>query len=101
MKKLEVSGTLITLDMFRCSVIVLVAKDSDTVIKGLPDLWKANGWNRKELPGIKKLIRDACENHGCFGVSLSLTRWTAILYISPMIYQRFRKRSLSMSVSMP
>lgn len=66
MKKLEVSGTLITLDMFKCSVIVLAAKSADTVIKGLSDLWKANEWNTKDLPEIKKLIKGACDNHDHF-----------------------------------
>ena len=55
MEKVQISGTLITLDIFRCSVLVLVGEDEDSIIEGLPDLYKNNGW--KDPDSTIKLIR--------------------------------------------
>lgn len=60
MEKVQISGTLITLDIFRCSVLVLVGEDEDSIIEGLPDLYKNNGW--KDPDSTIKLIRkDHCD----------------------------------------
>ena len=56
MKKLEFSGVVIDLDIFRCSVLVLVGKDEETIQKGLPDLYKCNRWSGNDLENTKKLI---------------------------------------------
>ena len=56
----EISGTIITLDIFRCSVAVLVAPDKESVIKGVPKLYKK--WKvpkedtEKEIKSIKEAI---------------------------------------------
>ncbi len=60
MEKVQISGTLITLDIFRCSVLVLVGKDEESIIAGLPDFYKNNGWEDSDR--IIKLIRkDHCD----------------------------------------
>ena len=60
MEKVHISGTLITLDIFRCSVLVIVGKDEESIIDGLPDLYKHNGW--KDSDRIIELIKkDHCD----------------------------------------
>lgn len=66
MEKVQISGTLITLDIFRCSVLVIVGKDEESIIEGLPDLYKNNGW--KDVDKAIRLIR---EDH-CDGDELDL-----------------------------
>ena len=58
MKKDEFSGTVITLDIFRCSVIIFVGKDEDTILKGLPGYWKNQEWETKDLKRVKGLLKD-------------------------------------------
>lgn len=60
MDKVQISGTLITLNIFRCSVLVIVGKDEESIIAGLPDLYNNNGW--KDVDRVIKLIRkDHCD----------------------------------------
>ena len=59
MEKVQISGVLITLDIFRCSVLVLVGKDEDSIIGGLPGLYKHNGWKDSNRT-IELIKKDHC-----------------------------------------
>lgn len=63
MKKLEFSGVVIDLDIFRCSVLILVGKDEETIQKGLPDLYKCNEWSNNDLENTKKLIAEVFKDN--------------------------------------
>ena len=58
MRKSELSCTSITLDIFRCSVLILVGENEETIIDGLPDLFKENEWG-----GVEQTIKHIKENH--------------------------------------
>ena len=58
MEKVQISGTLITLDIFRCSVIVLVGKDEESIIDGLPDLYKT-----LEIEDVDRTIKLIKKDH--------------------------------------
>ena len=60
MEKVQISGTLITLDIFRCSVLVLVGKDEDSIIEGLPNLYIHNGWKDSDRT-IELIKRSHCD----------------------------------------
>ena len=61
MEKVQISGTLITLDIFRCSVLVLVGKNEESIIDGLPDLYRNNGWD--DVDRTISLIKEGyCDN---------------------------------------
>ena len=60
MEKVQISGTLITLDIFRCSVLVIVGKDEESIIDGLPDLYKHNGWEDPDRT-IELIKKDHCD----------------------------------------
>jgi hypothetical protein len=60
MEKVQISGTLITLDIFRCSVLVIVGKDEESIIEGLPDLYKHNGWENPDRT-IELIKKDHCD----------------------------------------
>lgn len=60
MEKVQISGTLITLDIFRCSVLVIVGKDEESIIDGLPNLYKHNGWEDPDRT-IKLIKKDHCD----------------------------------------
>lgn len=66
MDKVQFSGTVITLDIFRCSVLVLVGKDEESIIKGLPDLFKENEWEDVDK-SIDLIRKSHCEEDD-FGV---------------------------------
>lgn len=60
MEKVQISGILITLDIFRCSVLVLVGKDEDSIIDGLPELYRNNGWKDSDRT-IELIKKDHCD----------------------------------------
>ena len=60
MGKVQISGTLITLDIFRCSVLVIVSKNEESIIKGLPELYKHNGWEDPDRT-IELIKKDHCD----------------------------------------
>jgi len=60
MEKVQISGTLITLDIFRCSVLVIVGKDEESIIDGLPDLYKHNEWEDPDRT-IELIKKDHCD----------------------------------------
>ena len=60
MEKVQISGTVITLDIFRCSVVVLVGKDEKSIIDGLPDLYKTLEVEDVDRT-IKLIKKDRCD----------------------------------------
>ncbi len=60
MEKVQISGILITLDIFKCSVLVLVGKDEDSIIEELPELYKYNGWKAPDRT-IELIKKDHCD----------------------------------------
>ena len=58
MEKVQISGTLITLDIFRCSVLVIVGKDEESIIDGLPDLYKT-----LEIEDVDRTIKLIKKDH--------------------------------------
>lgn len=60
MEKVQISGTLITLDIFKCSVLIIVGKDEESIIDGLPSLYKHNGWKDSNRT-IELIKKDHCD----------------------------------------
>lgn len=58
---MEISGTIINLNIFRCSVVILVAPDKDSMLKGLPKLYKKWGCSKENLEKDLDIIRDALD----------------------------------------
>lgn len=60
MESSQITGVLVSLDIFRCSVLIVVGKDEETIIKGLPDVYKRKKWGSAD--GLISLIKeDHCE----------------------------------------
>lgn len=60
MEKVQISGTLITLDIFKCSVLIIVGKDEESIIDGLPSLYKHNEWKDSDRT-IELIKKDHCD----------------------------------------
>ena len=55
---IELSGTVITLDIFRCSIAVLVGPDKESILKGIPKLYKRWGSGKDVIEHSIKKVKE-------------------------------------------
>lgn len=85
MESKKLSGVLIHLDIFRCSVIVLAALTKEDILKGLSGLFKEWGLSSKLVKTSKEVLEQWEQGESTQGSTISFEADTFIILVGKNI----------------